>query len=288
MNPAIEAVKANNPEADSLEIVNAYSYLAHYGYLAGAVIAGAATPFLAVASIAAAITEFQQRAGIPVTGEIDAATKDMMAAPRCGVLDVQRIGVQEDKWRKNRLTYFTQDHVSGLSTTDQDSIIATAFQQWSDVADIQATPAPSADGADIIISIGRGQAQGFDGPSGTLAWAYLPTGNDAQLLMRFDADETWVTSGNGIHMLNVACHEFGHLLGLDHSKNSGALMAPFYAPAISKPQQNDDITRMQALYGPAIGGPVVPPPVPKRQVISFEIEGKLTAVSIPGYKVIPA
>ena len=51
-------------------------------------------------------------------------------------------------------------------------------------------------------------------------------------------------------MLNVACHEFGHLLGLTHSKKPGALMAPYYNPFIATPQQDDDIVRVQKLYGP--------------------------------------
>lgn len=285
MNPATDAVQDANPAAD---VSAAYAYLSHYGYLTGAVLSGAATPLLAVEDVGKGVSEFQRTAGIPVTGEIDQATIDMMSRPRCGCLDVQRMGVEEAKWRKNRLTYFVQDHVNGLPVVDQMAIIDKAFSQWSVVADIQATLAGSAQGADIIISVGKGQAQGFDGPSGTLAWAYLPTGNDAQLLMRFDIDETWVsTGGGGILMLNVACHEFGHLLGLDHSKNSAALMAPFYSPAINKPQSNDDIPRMQALYGPAVGTPPVPPAKPKRMIVQFEVEN-LIGVSIPGYKVVPA
>ncbi len=287
MSQTAAAVQEANPAADLPVIQDAVAYLSHYGYLAGAVMSAAVSPMLAVVSIAAAVMEFQRTAGLSETGTLDADTLAMMSRPRCGCLDVQRMGVELARWRKNRLTYFVQDHVASIPVADQMDIIRTAFGQWSAVADIQATLANHADGADIIISVGRGQAQGMDGPSGTLAWAYLPTGNDQQLLMRFDIDETWIasTQERGILMMNVACHEFGHLLGLEHSKVSSALMAPFYAPAISKPQNNDDISRIQALYGPAVGGP--PPVTPPATSMLIQLQVRdLLAVSIPGYRLV--
>ena len=286
MNPTAEAVAASNPDAGVVDITRAYGYLLHYGYMSGALLSGAVNPLFAIDSLGSAVKEFQRVAGLPETGTLDQATLDKMEQPRCGVLDVQRMNAAEARWRKNRLTYFVRDYVNGIAPADQDDIYKLAWLQWTEIADLKLTQVGSASGADIILSTGNGRADGMDGPSGTLAWAYLPTGNDQQLLMRMDIAEQWVKAGNGILMLNVACHEFGHLLGLDHSKMSSALMAPFYARAISKPQAADDVSRIQALYGPATGAPT-PPPAPKKVVISFEVEN-LTAVSIPGYKVIPA
>jgi len=54
----------------------------------------------------------------------------------------------------------------------------------------------------------------------------------------------------GIDFFTVAAHEFGHALGLEHSRNPAALMAPFYAGFKADFRlHNDDVTRMQAVYG---------------------------------------
>lgn len=51
-------------------------------------------------------------------------------------------------------------------------------------------------------------------------------------------------------MLQTAAHEFGHSLGLSHTDDNDALMAPFYRGFEVKPRLNqDDIKAIQALYG---------------------------------------
>ena len=48
----------------------------------------------------------------------------------------------------------------------------------------------------------------------------------------------------GINLFQVAAHEFGHALGLDHSEDMTALMAPFYqgyVPVGEFQLSNDDI-----------------------------------------------
>ena len=69
--------------------------------------------------------------------------------------------------------------------------------------------------------------------------------------MKFDTDEIWVKNREekGTLLRNVAAHEIGHILGLSHSSVNSALMAPYYDPNVDRPQQNDDVTRIQQLYG---------------------------------------
>lgn len=234
----------------------------HYGYLRGNHGSLAISPTMMETSVSKAIADFQSTAGLSPTGGLDEATEKKMAQPRCGCLDVQRSVAEWSRWRKNSLTYKITDYVGGLSKGDVDDLVRLAWADWMAVADLKI--APTFNTPDIIISTGSGRADGFDGPSGTLAYAYLPNGDDGQLLCRFDLGETWRKDNpsGGILFRNVACHEFGHLLGLEHSRNSAALMAPYYTPGIIGPQQADDIPRIQALYGKATTPPVVPPQFP--------------------------
>merc|ERR1712241_1362961 len=94
----------------------------------------------------------------------------------------------------------------------------------------------------------HGDGDPFDGSGGTLAHAFFPVfGGDAH----FDDSEFWTKdSFRGTNLLQTAAHEFGHSLGLSHTDDNAALMAPFYRGYEVKPKLNeDDIKAIQALYG---------------------------------------
>ena len=221
------------------------------------------------------VDAFQAFAGLRVTGQLDPATMDVLHTPRCGVSDVQR-ATADAKWRKKRLTYSVQSRVPNIDPATVDDILKAAWASWEAAADLKFTRVEAGQ-ADLIISTGRGSRAGFDGPGGTLAWAQLPSGNDQPLLMRFDVDERWNTE---IMLLNVAAHEFGHLIGLDHdAQNSGSLMAPFYSRRIATPQAND-IRRAQAYYGPPTTLPPQPPSPRGKTVITLECDGVVTGARV--------
>jgi len=213
--------------------------------------------------------KFQKQFGIKQTGKIDDPTLKAMYWPRCGCPDYKMMksssGPMANKWGPLKLTYYVEKYVSGLSKADQDDLLELAYQQWEDHCGLEITRVKRSGEANMIISTGNGRRDNFDGPNGTLAWAYLPPGNkyNGQLLMRFDLAETWIKDSRdrGILFLNVACHEFGHFLGLDHSSKRQALMAPYYSPGITKPQANDDVSRIQRLYG-VNNKPSAPDPTP--------------------------
>jgi len=281
--------------SDRNGITYGISYLRAFGYFGEQSIRS-----LTLGDVFDAIKHFQTFFGINANGHMDASTIRAMVMPRCGVPDIFPMRQQatqdgampiQGRWNKRKLRYAVQRYVNGLSVNDQHEIIRLAWKSWSDVCDLTFEQISDATSADIVISTGGGARDQFDGPSGTLAWAYLPTGDDRQLLMRFDIAETWVKdpATRGILMLNVAAHEFGHLLGLDHSKVNSALMAPFYSPAVAKPQNNDDVRRIQSLYGPAKDVPVTPPAtptIPGDKSTTITIVGDVQSISIPGYRVI--
>ncbi|XP_078067033.1 72 kDa type IV collagenase [Mustelus asterias] len=82
----------------------------------------------------------------------------------------------------------------------------------------------------------------------------------------YDTDSKWgFCPDSGYSLFLVAAHEFGHALGLEHSQDPGALMAPIYTYSRNFRLPHDDILGIQKLYGiptdrplPPTQGPVTP------------------------------
>lgn len=244
---------------------------------------------------AGAVSLFQERYGLLADGLLDARTLSVLNLPRCGCPDIvrpipehaeyaalrQRVEfMRANVWRKRALRYYIASYVPGVEPQRQRAIIAEAWRSWTRHCQIEVEATNDPRGADITISTGRGSRSQFDGAGGTLAWAYLPPGDNSPLLMRFDLDEAWEIA---IKLLNVAAHEFGHLLGLDHSQRRSALMAPTYNEMIAVPQSIDDIPRIVELYGVRAAAPQPTPPTWNGS-LTLEIAGA-TSLRVNGREV---
>ncbi|NXR83063.1 MMP3 protein, partial [Pycnonotus jocosus] len=200
------------------------------------------------------LKEMQEFFGLEVTGKLDSGTLDLVQKHRCGFPDVAGFSTfaGEPKWTKQVLTYRIVNYTPDLRPADVNAAIKKALSVWSNVTPLRFIKKDRGD-ADIMISFaarGHNDFTPFDGPGGSLAHAFAP-GKDLGGDAHFDEDETWTKSPEGTNLFYVAAHEFGHSLGLFHSKDPNALMYPVYRkfdPSVLLLHQ-DDITGIQYLYG---------------------------------------
>ncbi|KAM9622891.1 stromelysin-3 [Trichechus inunguis] len=213
--------------------------------------------------------------------------------PRCGVPDPpdelsarnrqKRFVLSGGHWEKTDLTYSIQGQLQAKWPRPSSSCrilrfpwqlvreqvrqtVAEALQVWSKVTPLTFTEVHEGR-ADIMIDFTRywhGDNLPFDGPGGILAHAFFPkTHREGDV--HFDYDETWTVGDNqGTDLLQVAAHEFGHVLGLQHTTAAKALMSPFYTFRYPLSLSPDDRRGIQHLYGrpwssPAPSAPALGP-----------------------------
>ncbi|XP_023618954.1 stromelysin-3 [Myotis lucifugus] len=192
--------------------------------------------------------------------------------PRCGVPDPpdglnarnrqKRFVLSGGRWEKTDLTYRILRYPWQLVREQVQRTMAEALKLWSEVTPLTFTEVHEGR-ADIMIDFTRywhGDDLPFDGPGGVLAHAFFPKTN-REGDVHFDYDETWtIGDDQGTDLLLVAAHEFGHILGLQHTTAAKALMAPFYTFGYPPSLSPDDRRGIQHLYGRPRPAPSPRPP----------------------------
>jgi matrix metalloproteinase-14 (membrane-inserted) len=262
--------------------------------------------------VSLAIKEFQYNANIVENG-VGLKTFRAMNYPRCAHPDVPEFfwrrgpntpATSVNKWALKELSYYIAEWVDGLTKQEQRDIYRRSYDSISAVCGIKFREVFS-DNANLVILTSRAASEELGTPGNVLAYAYLPNSPSftGKLTLTLDLAETWIDNKNkrGILLRNVHCHEVGHNLGLNHSKIQSALLAPYYNPNVDKPQENDDIPRLQRLYGqpqnvPPINPPPTPTPTPTPPTPNptpnpshetiIKIVGSVESITIPGYRVV--
>ncbi|MED6236281.1 hypothetical protein ATANTOWER_006948 [Ataeniobius toweri] len=202
------------------------------------------------------VKEMQMFFGLNSTGVLDTETLDVMQSPRCGVPDVEEYShIQGTSWNKNVITYSIGRYTRDLGRSTVDSLIESAFGVWARASGLTFTRTYTRN-ADIMVEFvtyAHGDFYPFDGPRGTLAHAFGP-GMGAGGDTHFDDDEHWTAGGTGFNLFVVAAHEFGHALGLKHSRNPESLMYPTYKTfRPTNLLSREDVANIKALYSPLRG-----------------------------------
>ena len=173
-----------------------------------------------------------------------------MKDDRCGIADVkfEDFRVLDTVWNKKDITFRVKNFPSKtrLSKKKVVKAIEKAFSMWENVSNLRFTRRDSGP-ADIELSFEKkehGQDEIFR--KGEHGHAFKPRDGD----VHFSDDRYWTLEEyNGINLLGVALHEIGHSIGLDHSSDSNAVMAPFYRgwhPYLKLTE--DDIQGINQLY----------------------------------------
>lgn len=261
------------------EALDARRFLIDFGYLPeGGTESGA--------DLSAAVRAAQEMYGLDPDGRLtEAVARVFEATPRCGRPDCESVGVELPRWGLQTLSVFIEQYPVGLGLSKDDvrSVVREALQSIQAACGIGFEWAGSPASANILMGVGRGRRAGFDGPSGTLAYAYLPNSENyrGKLTLRWDLDEPWGDHRwrNCILLLNVTAHELLHNLGLSHTNVPAQLMNPTYNRAIAAPQDAWDRPELQRRYGEsrvkAGPAPARPAGVPLEKIeVCLRINGK--------------
>ena len=182
------------------------------------------------------------------------------------------------------ITYYVEDtstfHEPGFGDEAQRETFKTAFKTWQDVSTLRFVEVRSAEKADMVLGFGtcrhcelyalsgeactRSDDYVFDGPSTLLGHCYFPSQGKISGHCHFDDSETWSSSDSadcdplgGVckpRLLDVAIHEIGHGLGLDHSNVTPAVMnaadlGERLGKQLGELLHDDDIAGIRDLYG---------------------------------------
>jgi hypothetical protein len=234
-------------------------------------------------NIARVLEKYQEYHGL--TSNVSAIARHLEEPRFCALPEVAEARGQVCKWPHKDVTWTVIAGLRRVADADLVAAYAEAWARWARVCGVR----PVYRSNDRTVNVLMG-ARNIDGSMGVLAESQLPcgVGSNGQLQQWYDTGEAWVISDTPgqreIDLIRVACHEIGHVIGLDHIPPSlgVALLNPTYSRNIKGPT-GLDVQEARSRYGdPDIAQPPTPNPDSE---FTIKVRGSVTSVEIPGYRV---
>ncbi len=208
------------------------------------------TFMLGSADVKQVVEQYREKHELPSGDEVDATLITDLMMPRCGVPDFVRpaeAGIC--KWPMLIVT--AAHRIEGLNPLDaaiERAVWLEALAAWNAVCGLVLTYSEDMN-AKIYANVGSTDP-------GVLAYSYLPCGATptTRLAQIYNRATNWSRN----LLLNVAIHEIGHAIGLDHGPR-GSIMQTTANGSITRPQAWD-IAEVVKRYGNPSEQPT--PPVP--------------------------
>ncbi len=209
---------------------------------------------------ATALLTYQTRNAVVPTGTMDAETRAAMTTARCGLPDMAD-GVAFSTrcaWDRTTLTFAFEDGTADTAGTSEFDAVRRAFGTWAAAAPVTFNEVTTGDSPDIVIDWRDANDPDHSMVGGVLAHADFPPACDVvtdtlpKPVHFDDSEHTWTVGAvaGGFDIETVALHEIGHILGLQHTDVSGAVMFPSVSSNFTlRVLQNDDLAGVRALYG---------------------------------------
>lgn len=210
----------------------------------------------------AALVRYQRFMGVKPTGQMDEATVQEMAAPRCGEPDLGESATAPAEatftlnelipaWDDTRLTWKVNNYpLEAPASEPVWRTIRNAFEAWADhLPFIKPTHVGNGNANVQVRFAFRKHCPGDAFTDNILA--HVLNAYPGQIHMNdswyWVADHSLPDDPNEANLFSVTAHEFGHVLGLGHSDNPKALMWPTLDHSTKKPHA-DDIAGVRAKY----------------------------------------